>query len=141
MYHRVQLGAYWTATQRWTWECLESLLGSVESSRPGVCHRVQLGGSLRSCPGVYWRTYSEVYVGAYSECTWERLESVSQAGWECTSECNQECNSERTWESAKKCIWQFCFKFVECSMMYSIKRTSSHAYHSYLDNVQVHRTS
>jgi len=59
-----------------------------------VCHRVQLGASLRPCPGVYWRTYSEVYLGAYSECTWERLESllesVSQAGWECAIESNWE---------------------------------------------------
>jgi len=40
------------------------------------------------------RTYSEVSLGAYSECTWECLESllgsVSQAGWECTIKCNQE---------------------------------------------------
>jgi len=67
-----------------------------------VCHRVQLGASLRVCPGVYLRTYSEVYSGAYSECTGERLErllgSVIQAGWECTS--------DRTWERAMKCIWQ-----------------------------------
>jgi hypothetical protein len=52
-----------------------------------------------------------VYLGAYSECTSERLESflgsVSHAGWECTIECNQECTSERTWERAMKCIWQF----------------------------------
>jgi len=49
--------------------------------------------------------------------------AYSQAGWECTVECNQVCTSERIWERAKKCIWQFGFKFVECSMMYSIKRT------------------
>jgi len=59
-----------------------------------VCHRVQLGASLRACPGVYLRTYSEVYLRAYSECTWERLESllgsVSQAGWECAIESNWE---------------------------------------------------
>ena len=42
-------------------------------------------------------------MGAYSECTWEHLESVlgsvlraslgaySQAGWECVIECNWEC--------------------------------------------------
>ena len=88
-----------------------------------MCHLVQLGASWRACPGVYLRTYSEEYLGAYLEFTWERFESVSQAGWECTVECNQECASERTWECAKKCIWQFGFKFVECSMMYSIKRT------------------
>jgi hypothetical protein len=99
---------------------------------------VQLGVSLRACPGVYLRTYLEVYLGAYSECTWERLESllesVSQAGWECAIECNQECTSERTWERAKKCIWQLAFKFDVCSMMYSIQRTKSHAYHSNLVN-------
>jgi len=41
------------------------------------------------------RTYSDVYLGAYSECTWECLESlpasVSQAGWECAIESNSEC--------------------------------------------------
>jgi hypothetical protein len=95
--------------------------------------------------------YSEVYFGAYSECTWENLESVpssaigsilesipgselenilggvlgiiSQAGWECTIQCNQGCTSERTWEHAMQCIWQFGYKFVRCSMMYSIKHT------------------
>ena len=35
-----------------TWERLESLLGSVQSSRLGVCHRVQLGVYLRACSGV-----------------------------------------------------------------------------------------
>jgi hypothetical protein len=35
------------------WELLESLLGSVQSCRLGVCHREQLGASLRACPGVY----------------------------------------------------------------------------------------
>jgi len=40
------------------------------------------------------RTYSEVYLGAYSDCAWEclesLLESVSQAGWECAIESNWE---------------------------------------------------
>jgi len=76
-----------------------------------VYYRMQVGASLGACPGVYLRTNSEVYLGAYSLCTWECLESlggsVSQVGWECTIECNQECSSERTWERAMKCIWQF----------------------------------
>jgi len=59
-----------------------------------VCHRVQLGASLRAYPGVYLSMYSEVYLGAYSEFTWECLESllgsVSQAGWECAIESNWE---------------------------------------------------
>ena len=59
-----------------------------------MCHRVQLGASLRACPGVYLGIYSEVYLGANSECTWERLESllesVSQTGWECAIESNWE---------------------------------------------------
>jgi len=54
---------------------LECLLGSVKSSRLGVCHRVHLRASVRASPGVYLRTYVEVYLGAYS-----------QAGWECTIE-------------------------------------------------------
>jgi len=37
---------------------------------------------------------SGVYLRAYSDCTWERLESllecVSQAGWECAIESNWE---------------------------------------------------
>jgi len=59
--------------------------------------------------------------------------------WECTVECNQECTSEHAWQHPKLWIWQFGFKFVECSMMYSIKRTYLHAYHSNLVNAQVHR--
>jgi hypothetical protein len=55
-----------------------------------VYYRVQVGASLGACPGVYLRTNSEVYLGAYSLCTWECLESlggrVSQVGWECTIE-------------------------------------------------------
>jgi len=84
-----------------------SAIGSVLESMPGSalesilraylgaycqagweCHRVQLGASLRACPGVYLRPYLEVDLGACNEC-----------------------------------IWQFGFKFVECSMIYSIKRT------------------
>jgi len=37
------------------------------SSRLGVCHRVQLGASLRACLGVYMRTYLEVSLGANNE--------------------------------------------------------------------------
>jgi hypothetical protein len=88
-----------------------STIGRVIESMAGSVLENILGGVLGSVLGVY------------SECTWEHLESVSQAGWEYTIEWNQECISERTWERAKKCIWQFGFKFVECSMMYSIKRT------------------
>jgi hypothetical protein len=86
-----------------------------------------IGRVIESTPGSVLENILGGVLGTYSECTWERLESVSQAGWVCTIECNQECISERTWErayiSAYKCIWQFGFKFVECSMMYSIKRT------------------
>jgi hypothetical protein len=41
-----------------------------------VDYRVQVGASLGACPGVYLRTNSEVYLGAYSLCTWECLESL-----------------------------------------------------------------
>jgi len=51
-----------------------------------------IGSVLSACPGVYLRMYSEVYLGAYSECTWEHLESllesVSQAGRGCAIESN-----------------------------------------------------
>jgi len=70
-YSQVRLGVYLRACLgvclRASWE----LTGSVQSSRLGVCHRVQLGASLRAWPGVY--------LGAYS-----------QAGWECAIECNWE---------------------------------------------------
>jgi hypothetical protein len=43
---------------------------------------------------VYLRTYLEVYLGAYSECTWECVEGllgrISEAGWECAIESNWE---------------------------------------------------
>jgi len=46
---RVYLGAYSEACWEYAIECnwvhLESLLGSVQSSRLGVCHRVQLRAS------------------------------------------------------------------------------------------------
>jgi hypothetical protein len=52
------------------------------------------------------RTNSEVYLGAYSECTWERLESllesVSQAGRECAIESNW----ERTVKQAGSVPWR-----------------------------------
>jgi hypothetical protein len=98
----------WKRISECAWEYasehLVSLLGRVQSSKLGVCHPVQLEASMRACPGVNLRTYSEECFGVYSECTCERLECVSHAGWECSS--------ERTWESAKKYIWQFGFKFV-----------------------------
>lgn len=68
------------------------------------------------------RTYLKVNLEAYSECTVEHLDIVSQAGWVCTIECNQVSISQYTWERVKKCIWQFDFTFAECSMTYSIKR-------------------
>jgi len=54
---------------------LESVLGSVlerflragvgaYSQAGWVCHRVQVGATLGACPGVYLRTYSDVYLGA-----------------------------------------------------------------------------
>jgi len=97
-----------------------------------VCHRVQLGASLGARLGVYSRTYWEVYFGAYSECTWKRLEgllgSVSQAGWECAFESNWERivkqgesvqpsairsvlqSIDGSVQHAMKCIWQYAFK-------------------------------
>jgi len=76
---------------------------SVLEGMPGSVRENVLGGELGSVLGVY-------------------LGACSQAGWECAIECNQECTSERTWEHAMKCICQLAFKFVVCSMMYSIQR-------------------
>ena len=88
----------WVSNQRCSWECLESWLGSVQSSRLGVCHQVQLGVYLRACSGVCLR--------ATRRCTWERLGSllgsVSQAGWECAIESNWECAIESNWERIVK---------------------------------------
>ena len=47
-----------------------SLLGNVQLSRLGVCHRVQLGVCLKVCSGVPLRSFREL--------TWERI--VKQAG-------------------------------------------------------------
>ena len=51
---------------------LDSVLGSVEPSRLGVCHRVQLGAYWRACSGVCLRAYLGVYLRATRRCTWER---------------------------------------------------------------------
>jgi len=65
------LGAYsqagWEYAIECDWERLESLLGNVQSSRLGVCHRVQLGVYLKACSGVCLR--------AFCELTWERKSS------------------------------------------------------------------
>jgi len=70
----------WECTCEHAWECawehLESLLGSIQSSRRGVCHRVRLGDSMRACLVMYLRIYSEVYCVAYSECTLQHLDSL-----------------------------------------------------------------
>ena len=73
LYSEVYLGAY----SECSWECLESLLGSVQSSRLGVCHRVQLG--VESVLGSVLGSLLRAYMGAYS-----------QAGWGCAIECNWE---------------------------------------------------
>jgi len=92
-----------------------SAIGSVLESMSGSVLENVLGGVLGSV--------LRAYLGAYSP-----------AGWEYAIESNQECTSERTWERAMKCIWQLAFKFVVCSVMYSIQRTKSYAYHSNLVN-------
>jgi len=90
---------------------------------------------LESMPGSVLgsvlRAYLRAYVSRLGVCHREQLGANSQAGWECAIECNQVC----TWERAMKCIWQLAFKFVVCSVMYSIQRTTSHAYHSNLVNM------
>ena len=52
VYLRATRRCTWVRTRRCSWECLESLLGSIQSSRLAVCHRVQLGVYLRACSGV-----------------------------------------------------------------------------------------
>jgi hypothetical protein len=54
-------------TQRSTWKGLESLHGSVQSSRPGGSHQVKFGAYLRAHWGVYLRAYLRVYLRAYTE--------------------------------------------------------------------------
>jgi hypothetical protein len=71
------MGAY----SECSWESLESLHGSVQSNRLGVCHRVQLG--VESVLGSVLESILRAYLGAYS-----------QAGWECAIECSWERDSE-----------------------------------------------
>jgi len=77
------LGAYsqagWECIWECAWECawerLESLLGSVQSSRLEVCHPVQLGVYLRAYSGVCLRASSELgsvqwsAFGSFVECS------------------------------------------------------------------------
>jgi len=97
---RADFGAYSQADCHCVIECDWECIWERVRDYAWVCHQVQMGASGRLCNGVYLITYSEVYLGAYLDCTWECLESVSQAGWECAIVCNQECTSERTWEHA-----------------------------------------
>jgi len=60
----------WEHARECNWERLESILGTVKSSRLRVCHRVQFGVYLRACSGVGLR--------ASWELTWEHI--VKQAG-------------------------------------------------------------
>jgi len=73
---RAYLGTYsqggWEYAIEWNCERLESLLGNVQPSRLGVCHRVQLRASWEptwesksSRLGVYNRVQSGVYFRAY----------------------------------------------------------------------------
>jgi hypothetical protein len=87
-----------------TWKQTVKQAGSVPSSG--------IGRVLVSMP----RSVLENLLGG-------ELGSISQEGWECTIKCNQECTSECTWKREIICIWQIGFKCVECSRMYSIKRT------------------
>ena len=73
LYSEVYLRAY----SECSWERLESLHGSVQSSWLGVCHGVQLG--VESVLGSVLESVLRAYLGAYS-----------QAGWEFAIECNWE---------------------------------------------------
>jgi len=52
VYLRATRRCTWVRTRRCSWEYLESLFGSISSSRLGACHRAQLGVYLRPCSGV-----------------------------------------------------------------------------------------
>lgn len=69
--------AYLGAYSDCTLEHLESLLGSVYSSRMEMCHEVQLGEYLRVFSGVCLRAYFGDY---------------SQIDWECVTKCNWKCS-------------------------------------------------
>ena len=55
------LGGTWERTRRCTWERLESLLGSVQSSRLEVCNPVQSGLYF----GMYLGACNEVHLAAW----------------------------------------------------------------------------
>jgi len=135
------LQAYWECTWKHgrerAWECLGYLLGSIQLSMLGVRHRVQLGASLRACPGVCLRVSWEL---AW-ECTVKQAGSVSlsaiesalestpgsvlqsgvraylrgynQAGWECVIEFNWERPREHAREYAWYCTWRCTW---ECAL-------------------------
>ena len=111
--------------------------GSVPSSATGSEFESVLRSMLERVLRVYLAAYSQAGWECAIKSNWERI--VRQAG---AIECNQVCTSERTWEHAMKCIWQLAFKFVVCSVMYSmcsamygIQLTKSHVYHSNQVNV------
>jgi len=58
------LGSVLESVLRVYWERTVKQAGSV------------IGSVLESMPGSVLRLYSEVCLGAYLECTWERLESL-----------------------------------------------------------------
>ena len=62
------LGSVLESVLRAYWERTVKQAGSVPSSA--------IGSNLESMPGTVLRLYSEVCLGAYSECIWERLESL-----------------------------------------------------------------
>jgi len=78
VYHRVQLGELLRVTGRCTWECLESLLGSVQSIRLGVSWSA-IGSFLESMLGSVLESFLRAYLGVYSH-----------AGWECAIQCSWE---------------------------------------------------
>jgi len=98
------------------WECLESLLGSIESSRLGVCHQVQLGVYLRASWELIW------------ECKSSRLGECYREQW---GECAIESNWERTVEQAgsvqSSVIWTV-FESLLGSMLESVLRSLLGAY-------------
>jgi len=52
-YRQVRLGVYLRVCLGVCLGASWELTGSVQLCRLGVCHRVQVGASLRACPGVY----------------------------------------------------------------------------------------
>ena len=94
-----------------------------------MCHRVQLQVSLRACPGVYLKTYSEVYLGAYSVCAFRLIRLATRCpgpGSRCAVRRMAACESLKTATVFTPCLCSvFLFSIVTSSARPIAQRLAS----------------